>query len=271
MFSQIKTIFYWSVTFSIGHSNYLDMKRTILFSILSLTGALVPLKSPADQTFKTAEAQVNLIELYTSEGCSSCPPADLWLRNLRKKPELWSRFVPLAFHVDYWDHLGWKDKYAKSEFTQRQKTYGYIWGTGTIYTPEMVLNGNEWRAWRSSDLNELRNSKGNPGVLEASLKNGKLLSVKFYPTRIDDRSLKLNVATLRNSASSLVKAGENSGSNLQHGFIVNCLDSKNLVRSGKIYSSEHSLCEVPSGPASFAAWVTNAEGTIIQAIGGDIR
>ena len=70
----------------------------------------------------TAE-QTMLLELYTSEGCSSCPPADHWLSKFKQDSRLWRQIVPVAFHVDYWDYLGWGDRFAKAEFTQRQQHY----------------------------------------------------------------------------------------------------------------------------------------------------
>src|SRR5688572_1610666 len=96
------------------------------------------LQSPAQQ--------VHLLELYTSEGCSSCPPADRWLSDLKDDPGLWKNFVPVAFHVDYWDHLGWKDKFARAAHTSRQRRYADEWGANTVYTPGLVLDGAEWRS-----------------------------------------------------------------------------------------------------------------------------
>src|SRR5258705_5915226 len=92
--------------------------------VLSATvaqGALFERESEATQT--------SLIELYTSEGCSSCPPAEEWLGQLGKHPRLWRDFVPVAFHVDYWDGLGWPDRFARKQFTERQYAYSKSWGT----------------------------------------------------------------------------------------------------------------------------------------------
>ena len=70
-----------------------------------------------DRVFESGPTRAHLIELFTSEGCSSCPPAESWLSKLKNEPGLWKNFVPLAFHVDYWDHLGWKDPFASKEWT----------------------------------------------------------------------------------------------------------------------------------------------------------
>jgi hypothetical protein len=77
----------------------------------------------------------------------SCPPADEWLGRQKEATELWQRLIPLAFHVDYWDYLGWWDRFASAEFSQRQRDYRHSGGLGSVYTPGVVVNGQEWRGW----------------------------------------------------------------------------------------------------------------------------
>src|SRR3989442_5219435 len=100
--------------------------------------------------FTSGNERVSLVELFTSEGCSSCPPADSWLSGLCEDAGLWKRFVPVAFHVDYWDGLGWKDRWASPEFSTRQRTYAAAWRSGSVYTPGVDLNGQESRSRRTS-------------------------------------------------------------------------------------------------------------------------
>ena len=98
-----------------------------------------------DTVYESRAARTHLLELFTSEGCSSCPPAEAWLSNLKKEPQLWRDFVPVAFHVDYWDRLGWRDPFASKTWTARQYDYAERWKSGSVYTPGFVLDGREWQ------------------------------------------------------------------------------------------------------------------------------
>src|SRR5205814_10525300 len=92
-----------------------------------------------------------LVELYTSEGCSSCPPADRWLAGIGER---YSRrqVVPLALHVDYWDYIGWKDPYARREFSQRQRRLSQLQRLALVYTPQVLLQGADFRQWGSVEF-----------------------------------------------------------------------------------------------------------------------
>jgi hypothetical protein len=105
----------------------------------------VGMADAAETRFQSGPAPVALIELFTSEGCSSCPPAEAWLNALRNDAGLWRDFVPVAFHVDYWDRLGWKDILASKVFTTREHAYAARWNSSSVYTPCFVRNGAEWR------------------------------------------------------------------------------------------------------------------------------
>ncbi|MGB1272163.1 MAG: DUF1223 domain-containing protein, partial [Endozoicomonas sp.] len=95
----------------------------------------------------TLEKQATVIELYTSQGCSSCPPAEAWLSRWLDKPELWQSVIPLAFHVSYWNYLGWPDIFSDQAYDQRQKRYQTLGYSRSTYTPEFIVNGREWRGW----------------------------------------------------------------------------------------------------------------------------
>src|SRR4051812_9133614 len=115
------------------------MSMRLLFLLVLLGSSLVA----APSRFTSGQTRTHLLELYSSEGCSSCPPAEAWVGGLREAPGLWRDFVPVAFHVAYWDQLGWRDRFATPEFNARQYAYASAWGTESVYTPEFVLDGAE--------------------------------------------------------------------------------------------------------------------------------
>jgi hypothetical protein len=95
-----------------------------------------------------------LVELYTSEGCSSCPPADRWLSSLGARGHAPERVVPLALHVDYWDYIGWKDPYAKRDFSLRQRKLTQLQRLALVYTPQVMLQGRDFRGWGTPAFDE---------------------------------------------------------------------------------------------------------------------
>src|SRR5207237_9447168 len=117
--------------------------------------------------FESGAKKVQLLELFTSEGCSSCPPAEASLGRLVNDPRLWYEFVSVAFHVDYWDHLGWKDPFASAEWTKRQRLYAAKWNAESVYTPAFVLNGGERRDASVPAVND-----DAPGILRATVRGG---------------------------------------------------------------------------------------------------
>lgn len=157
--------------------------------------------------------QVGLLELYTSQGCSSCPPAEKWIGSLAESEQLWSRVVPVAFHVNYWDYIGWKDPYARQTFTQRQRRYAAELGMRTIYTPGFFLNGEEWR-WRNAPKRFA--SSEMPGELTVRL-NGSEISVDAAAVAGAGHA---TIAVLSSGASNAVSRGENHGRTLTTHFSV---------------------------------------------------
>src|SRR6059036_3501 len=112
--------------------------RPFTLIVLAMTAAITA--SAAETTFEVGPQRAQLLELYTSEGCSSCPPAEAWLSKLKDAPGLWRDFVPIAFHVDYWDSLGWKDPFAIKAYSERQRDYAASWRSRSVYTPGFVLD-----------------------------------------------------------------------------------------------------------------------------------
>lgn len=174
--------------------------------------------------FESGPKQVTLLELYTSEGCSSCPPADAWLGNLVQHPDLWRRFVPLAFHVDYWNYLGWDDVWSNPRNSKRQRRYKSEGGLASVYTPGFVANGNEWRGWfKRKRLPE--SDVSDAGKLMVTVTDS-LLRATYAPDHERSNTLQLNVALLGFDVETRVAAGENRGKTLLHQFVVMAQEQK---------------------------------------------
>ena len=164
---------------------------------------------------------VALVELYTSQGCSSCPPADRWLSQLPSRIDA-NRAVPLALHVGYWDYIGWKDPFAKREFNDRQSRLAVLNGNGTRYTPGVFVQGREanWSSFSAFDT-QLRAVNQRPAVATIKLDNvetqGGKVGVRAHAELVTPDSTKhprLFVALVQNGISTRVTAGENRGETL---------------------------------------------------------
>src|SRR2546428_6578833 len=191
-------------------------------------------------TFQSSGKQTALIELYTSEGCSSCPPAETWLSRLKESPGLWKDFVPLAFHVDYWDYRGWRDPWANKSFSDRQRAYASGWRSDSIYTPGFVLDGKEWRDW-SGRKDGPKSGAAKAGVLTVSSADMNRWHVSFGPANAASADYEVHAALLAGGLSSNVKAGENRGRLLSHDFVVLTFARASLVRSGDVAQGEFVL------------------------------
>ena len=125
--------------------------------------------------------QTTLLELYTSEGCSSCPPADRWLSRFKNDAGLWQQIVPVAFHVDYWNQLGWPDRFSNAAYTARQHNYKRHNYLNVVYTPGFVRNGREWRGWFEQQPLP-RNNTNEVGILKASINHNSAYA-EFFPSQ----------------------------------------------------------------------------------------
>ncbi len=166
----------------------------------------------------SAPTHTPLVELYTSEGCSSCPPADRWLSQFTQSKDA----VALAFHVDYWDYIGWKDRFAQPRNSQRQRDWARVTGARTVYTPQILVNGRDTRAWRGSDpLGGV--AKGAPARAQIHLSatgTATGTSVTATASAPGTANTRLVLARYENGHESQVQAGENRGATLRHDFVV---------------------------------------------------
>ncbi|UCC55420.1 MAG: DUF1223 domain-containing protein [Gammaproteobacteria bacterium] len=211
--------------------------------------------------FNSGNAQVTLLELYTSQGCSSCPPAERWLNELTDSGDLWTGIVPVALHVDYWDYLGWEDPFAIPENAQRQRSYAQHNRARTVYTPGMFVNGREWRGWIYRF--RPRASGRAPGVLSARIENGQLQA--SFPA--DGAELELHVAVLGFDIATRVKHGENRKRTLQQEFVA-LAHSVHHSPNGR-WSVPLPDTTQPAGRYGIALWVSAADNPMpLQATGG---
>jgi hypothetical protein len=166
--------------------------------------------------FASGPHRVAVIELYTSEGCSSCPPADRWLGALRTDEGLWRDYVPVAFHVNYWDSLGWRDRLASAEATDRQYRLASAWGSRSVYTPCFVRDGAEWHPEMAAPGRDA----GTAGTLTAEVTGG-ICRIHWQPgAAAGVRAYSAHVVLLGGGLSSRVTAGENRGATLEHEFVA---------------------------------------------------
>jgi hypothetical protein len=182
---------------------------------LALFQPLVALAAAPVCEVVSGERLTPVIELYTSEGCSSCPPADQWLSTLKGQP-----VVAQAFHVAYWDYIGWKDRFASPSFTARQKDVAAANRLRSIYTPQVVRNGRDWANWHQASTTALAAQ----AVARANIRlqrGGEANSFEARVTPTDATAVwSAYWSVTEHGHSSRVKAGENSGEYLKHDFVV---------------------------------------------------
>ena len=227
---------------------------------LLLCALLAPAVHATTCTAVSGDTRNRLLELYTSEGCSSCPPADRWLSQLPAN----SGVVPLAFHVDYWDRLGWRDPYAQAAFSQRQCARNNR--PGWVYTPQVMLDGEDIRAWNHGL--PARSSGPAPASLALTLtQTSERIEVRGE-SRISSltaaRGAGLYLALYENRLSSKVIAGENAERTLHHDYVV-----RQLAGPFDPQGARHSFTLQPdwkAGDLGVAAFVLDARGATLQAL-----
>jgi hypothetical protein len=218
----------------------------------------------ADDTPAAAPARadahgVAVVELFTSEGCSSCPAADDVLADLSRSPRspaAGGLVFTLAFHVDYWDDLGWPDRFASPELTARQRGYARAFGLRGMYTPQMVVGGTEQFTGSDRDSADaaIARALAHPAPVHLTLRAKKIVpgsfAVDWTATGVPAGE-QLSLALVETATSTAVRAGENAGRTLHHANVVRALVS--LPLSG------------PSGTATLAlpAGKTMGPGAVV--------
>ncbi|MDJ0858025.1 MAG: DUF1223 domain-containing protein, partial [Dinoroseobacter sp.] len=234
--------------------------RPLIFSLGMLAASALGLSAPA-----MAEDKLVVVELYTSQGCSSCPPADALLKKISSE---YDDVIALALHVDYWDYIGWKDRFALPQYSNRQRQYAREQSLRAVYTPGFVYNGKEWRNWFVSRFLDFPDGD-DPGILELDVA-GDTATIKFAPTTQHADDLNLNLALLGFELSTQVRAGENQGRRLSHDFVVLGINRAKLKPDNDIYETQLSLPAKKTNAPRYGivAWVSK-DGTQapIQSVG----
>lgn len=228
-------------------------------TVASAPGAGATVSASEPQAM-VAGAGFALVELFSSEGCSSCPPADALLDEVRASAR--PNVLTLAFHVDYWDSLGWPDPYASASFTARQEDYVRGLGLRQLYTPQMIVNGR--REFVGSDRSRAKaaidDALAQPASVQLTLGAPRVIAgqreVSVSLTEAPSDAV-LFVAAVAGPLVSEVKRGENAGRTLHHGSVV-----RSLARGA---ARPDSVLTVPGSAGRLVAWVQRPGGPVLGA------
>lgn len=255
--------------------NFILSAVSVLF-LLSLPNVRAETAAPL---VVSGPGHVALLELFTSEGCSSCPPAEAWMSRFAAAGEsqseniLWRDVVPVVFHVDYWDNLGWPDALASPAHTARQRAYAAAWGSGSVYTPGFVLDGREWPGFQNRENLPPPRARavGRLEIFEADSKNR--YTVRFAPvsTLGSLKNLSAQLFLLGSGIRTEIRRGENAGRALIHDFAVLSEVQGPMNKSAGAWSANFTLPSPTLSAPRLALAATVAqpgETAPLQAVGG---
>jgi hypothetical protein len=238
--------------------------------------ALWPALSGADCRALSPNYTVALIELYTSEGCDSCPPADRWLSALDLGAPA-PRAVALAFHVDYWDRLGWRDRFGSATFTERQREQMARRRAAFVYTPQVLLQGTDFSRWHDASQPAAAVAAINARPARATIElvaapvDGSTAAIDLHvriPQSRDRAHAAVAVAVTQSGLASEVKAGENAGKRLLHDHVVRAWQAGAPIgAAGEL--QQHFTLPLPAdrGALEIVAFAENtATGDVLQAL-----
>jgi hypothetical protein len=225
----------------------------------------------------SAAATAALVELYTSEGCDSCPPADRWLSSLGARGYAPDRVVPIALHVDYWDYIGWKDPYARQAFSARQRKMAALARAAAVYTPQVLLQGQDFRAWRGAAFEQaVAKINARPArariALRLDARSKDAFEVEASAELLEGTppaDLGLYLGAYENKLVSEVKAGENRGKALPHDYVVLQWAGPYEFRGPRLAERQRLALLPRAVPANsgVVAFVQNrASGEVLQAL-----
>ena len=219
-----------------------------------------------------------VVELYTSEGCDSCPPADRWFGALKDQAAR-GKVVPLAFHVDYWDYLGWKDRFADPAFSTRHRTAASNGGARVVYTPQVLFDSREFQQWRRTTPEKLsgtaaaKPARAELRVSAAPAGAGQLQVSVAGKALAGTQRAQAYVALFENGLSSDVKAGENKGVVLHHDFVVRRWLGPFAFNAGTLSVAQ--TIDLPAGSvvgkSGIAVVAVDDDGAVVQALALPLR
>jgi hypothetical protein len=255
------------------------MHATLAIVASAAVLSLVSLTAHAACEAKSPDHLVALIELYTSEGCDSCPPADKWLSRLvgtdKERPAV-TRAVPIAFHVDYWDRLGWKDRFASAKYTERQYEQMRRQRASFVFTPQVMLQGRDFGQWRAADDPAAAiatvNARRPRATIELAVEpqgTDAIVDVHVKVPDVRDRGhAVVAVALVQSKLSSDVKAGENAGKRLMHDHVVRqWREGISLDAAGEVRQRLQFPLPADPGPFEIVAFAEDAAGgDVLQAL-----
>jgi hypothetical protein len=265
----------------------LAMEEDIMKKLMTSSLFVVAMFSPQQvlaETFNSGGDAVALVELFSSEGCSSCPPAEKKLSELLDSPQLFKKFVPVAFHVDYWDRLGWADRFATPEYTARQYDLSSCGGKRSVYTPNFIISGKEWKGFfrgnsiESAVNNFSKRAIGNLKIDYQATNSQHQVKAIFSPDKGfiagQSKSVILSVAPLGMGLESDVRRGENRNKQLKHEFVALDWQQIPMTYENNQWVATLNLSKDAHAEQARAisAWVSNERSlTPIQAVGGFIK
>lgn len=216
--------------------------------------------------------RTSLLELFTSEGCSSCPPADRWLSGLLSQAGNRQRLAPLAFHVDYWNRLGWADRFSKPAYSARQRWIADVNHARTIYTPQFVLDGRDARPMQSG-LPVARNEPEAAAEIRLELAppaGGRMKVRGEARMRIPKEAAQVFLALYENNLTTRIEAGENAGRLLRHDYVVRELLGPFRLPASGVLSFQHAFSlshDWKSNDLGVSVFVQNmSTGEVYQAL-----
>ena len=241
-----------------------------LAACAAVQGAAAPVQAAQACGGQSPAHSVALLELYTSEGCDSCPPADKFVSGLRAAGVAPDQAVLLSLHVDYWNYIGWKDPFSRAAFTERQRWLSDLAATRTVYTPEIFIGGKELRGWARDVPASVKRINDKPAQANIAIALGQV-GAAGLPVEVKASAQQggtLYVALVESGLAVNVTAGENRGRTLRHDFVVReWLPPLELARDGKATVAR--TVPVPQGALpknlGVSAFVQSARGEVLQA------